>query len=345
MVLSPALFSQFSAAKAADRTVDVVSSPSAVRKEGVELFKEKTGITVRAAPYISPTDTMGKLLSGSGSYDAMITLTDLVRPSLDEAVRRRVLHEIELTKVTNYKDIGTMFNNDIMKVDGRVYSVPIFWGFNPVIYNRKFIKDGDPLTDSYKMLLDDRYKGRVCIRDDAHESMHMVALCLGHKNPSDMEPGDIKEVINYLISKKSNFRALWSKFAEAVQLMASGEVHALFGWLLMRNTLKAQGFDVVSNHPREGLLWWVHGAFIPAGSRNPDGAHAWINFLVSPEYGHMLSELSGVPSTSNAAKNSFTKEQQKQHGYDELDNGLMVKLGRPKHLDLWLEGWSQFKAA
>jgi spermidine/putrescine transport system substrate-binding protein len=343
-LLSPALLPQFAAAETGS-TLNVLSSPSAVRKEGVEMFKEKTGITLRAAPYVSPTNTMGKLLSGSAPYDAMITLSDLVRPSLKEAVGRGVLHPIDLAKVPNSKDIGKLFDNDIMKVDSNAYSVPIYWGFNPVLYNRKFIKDGDPLTDSYKLLLDDRYKGVVSIRDDAHESMHMTALCLGHKNPSEMDASDIKEVTKFLISKKGNFRALWSKFAEAVQLMASGEVHAMFGWLLMRKTLQAQGFDVVSNHPKEGLLWWVHAAFIPATSHNVEGAHIWINFLVSPEFGHKLSEISGVPSTSQAAKNSFSKDLQKKYGYDELDNGPMVKLAKPKHLDLWLEAWSQFKAA
>jgi len=174
----------------------------------------------------------------------------------------------------------------------------------------------------------------------------MIALCMGHKRPAEMDPADIKDVTKFLISKKSHFRGMWSKFAEAVQMMASEEVHAMFGWLLMRKTLRQQGVDIGSNHPKEGLLWWVHAGFLPAGSTKVDGADKWMNFLISRDFGKQLTESAGVLSTSQAAKDSFTPKEQKDHGYDVLDNGRpMVRLEQPKHLDLWLEAWSEFKAA
>ena len=129
-------------------------------------------------------------------------------------------------------------------------------------------------------------------------------------------------------------------------MMASGEVHAMFGWLLMRKTLREQGVAVVSNHPKEGLLWWVHAAFVPAGTQKANDAFTWINYLISPEFGKNLTETTGVPSTSQAAKDSFTKQQQTDYGYDVLDSGKpMTRLEQPLHLDLWLQAWSEFKAA
>jgi spermidine/putrescine transport system substrate-binding protein len=343
VALSAALDPRFAFAQ--NKVLDVLMPPSAVRKEALAMFEEQTGIKVRAAPYVSPTDNMGKLLSGA-RFDALITLSDLVKPSLAEAVKRKVILPFDVATVPNIDNLSPLFKRDLLVQDGKPYAVPIYWGFNPVLYNRKFIKDGDPLTDSYSLLLDDRYKGRVAIRDDAHESIHMVALCMGHKEPAAMDAKDIKEVTKFLISKKGNFRALWSKFAEAVQLMSSGEVHAMFGWLLMRTTLQKQGLDVVSNHPKEGLLWWVHAAFLPAAAERPNEGKQWVNFLISKEWGRKLTELSGVPSTSRVAKESFTPEQQKTYGYDTLDSGKpLVRLGSPVHMDLWLEAWSEFKAA
>jgi spermidine/putrescine transport system substrate-binding protein len=329
-----------------EKTLDVIMPPSAIRPETLATFEKLSSIKVRPAPYVSPVDTMGKLLQSGGRFDMMVTLSDLVRPNLKEAVSRKLLTPIDLKQVTNAQKLAQLFRPDAMEVDGKTYSIPVYWGYNPVLYNTKFIKEGDPLTDSYSLLLDDRYKGRVAIRDDAHESMHMVALCMGHKQPSQMSPAQIKDLTKFLISKKSNFRGMWSKFAEAVQMMASGEVHAMFGWLLMRKTLRQQGVQVASNHPKEGLLWWVHAAFLPAGSGKTAEADTWINFLISPEFGKSLTETSGVPSTSQAAKDSFTPQQQAEHGYDVLDSGKpMVRLEQPKHLDLWLQAWSEFKAA
>ncbi len=333
-------------ALAQEKTLDVIMPPSAIRPETLAQFEKVSGIRVRPAPYVSPVDTMGKLLGSGGRFDMMVTLSDLVRPNLEEAVGRKLLTPIDLSKVTNSRQIATLFKPDIMEVGGKAYSMPVYWGYNPVLYNQKYIKTGDPLTDSYTLLFDDRYKGRVAIRDDAHESMHMTALCLGHRRPSQMEPSDIKEVTKFLISKKGNLRGMWSKFAEAVQMMTSGEVHAMFGWLLMRKTLKQQGVDIASNHPKEGLLWWVHAGFIPAGTAKVDDAEIWINFLISPEFGKTLTETTGVPSTSQAAKDGFTPEQQKDLGYDVLDSGKpMVRLEQPKYLERWLEAWSEFKAA
>jgi spermidine/putrescine transport system substrate-binding protein len=331
---------------AQEKTLDVIMPPSAIRPETLAAFEKLSGIKVRPAPYVSPVDTMGKLLQSDGRFDMMVTLSDLVRPNLKEAVSRKLLTPIDLNQVSNAQKLAALFKPDAMEVDGKTYSIPVYWGYNPVLYNTKFIKEGDPLTDSYSLLLDDRYKGRVAIRDDAHESMHMVALCMGHKRPSQMDPAEIKELTKFLISKKGNFRGMWSKFAEAVQMMASGEVHAMFGWLLMRKTLRQQGIPVASNHPKEGLLWWVHAAFLPAGSAKTAEADTWINFLISPEFGKSLTETSGVPSTSQAAKDSFTPQQQADYGYDVLDSGKpMVRLEEPKHLDLWLQAWSEFKAA
>ncbi|MBV9348929.1 MAG: extracellular solute-binding protein [Pseudolabrys sp.] len=333
-------------ALAQEKTLDVIMPPSAIRPETLAEFEKVAGIKVRPAPYVSPVDTMGKLLGSGGRFDMMVTLSDLVRPNIEEAVSRKLLVPLDGAKVTNAKQIASLFKPDIMEVGGKAYSMPVYWGYNPVLYNQKFIKESDPMMDSYAMLFDDRYKGRVAIRDDAHESMHMTALCMGHKRPAQMEPADIKEVTKFLISKKGNLRGMWSKFAEAVQMMASGEVHAMFGWLLMRKTLKQQGVDIASNHPKEGLLWWVHAGFIPAGTTKVEDAEKWINFLISPEFGRTLTETTGVPSTSQAAKDSFSKEQQKELGYDVLDSGKpMVRLEQPKYLERWLEAWSEFKAA
>ena len=181
-------------ALAQEKTLDVIMPPTAIRPETLAEFEKVSGIKVRPAPCVSPVATMGKLFQSGGRYDMMVTLSDLVRPNLAEAVGRKVLTPIDLGKVSNAKKLSALFKPDVMEVDGKPYSIPVYWGYNPVLYNTKFIKDGDPLTDSYSLLLDDRYKGRVAIRDDAHESMHMVALCMGHKRPSEMTPAEIKDL-------------------------------------------------------------------------------------------------------------------------------------------------------
>ena len=87
-------------------------------------------------------------------------------------------------------------------------------------------------------------------------------------------------------------------------------------------------------------------AFGGRRSSKLDDAQTWINYLVSRDFGRKLTESAGVLSASQAAKDSFTPQEQVDHGYDVLDSGKpMVRLEQPKHFDLWLEAWSEFKAA
>lgn len=330
----------------ADSTLDVLMAPSALRPEIVEMFKQRTGITLRPAPYVSPADTLTRLLSGTAPFGGMATLSDLVRPNLAPAVSRRLLQPVDEATVPNLGHLAPAFGPDRLALNGKIYAIPIYWGYNFVLYNRKKVNDEEPALASWNALFDDKFAGRVAIRDDPQEMIQITALAMGNPDPLNMERADIDEVKKFLISKKRNFRTLWGSFAEGMQLMSGGEVDLMYGWLLMRKTLQKQGFDVASSRPQEGLLSWVHAGFIPARSPDPADALRWFDFLLSPEIVSILTDSAGVLSCSQLAVDRLTPEQQRLQGYDVLSSGAKtVRSGLPKHLGLWNEAWSQFKAA
>ena len=149
----------------------------------------------------------------------------------------------------------------------------------------------DPATKSWGLLYDDRYAGRVALRDDAYQSIMTAALALGHKEPTTMSASDLNEVKKFLISKKKNFRALWTKFGEAVNLISSGEV---LGDVRLDADAAPhccrEGIPVASARPKEGLLFWSHAAFIPKDSRKADLAMEVANTMLSEEYSAALTE-------------------------------------------------------
>jgi spermidine/putrescine-binding protein len=323
--------------------------PSPIRPQLRDLIRERLGIEIEAAPYTSPTDTIAKLLApGGGSrYDVMITLTDFVKPALHDAMGRELLLPLDPAKVPNIEHIIPLFKGDVLSKDDKPYTAPFYWGYDSVVYNRAEVPEADELTQSWGVLFDDKYKGRVALRDNAHQSLLVTALYLGHKDPLRMDKSDLDELVKFLVSKKGNFRALWTQFAQAVNLMSSGEVVAMYGWILMRTTLQNQGFNVINNWPKEGLLWWGQAAFVPKGSGAPDLAMEFINFLLSAEYGHMLTKATGgILSASALGRARFTEEERKKLGYDIMERNLnLFRLGLPERLDLWLEAWAKFKSA
>jgi spermidine/putrescine-binding protein len=332
-------------AAAASGSITVLMGPSAVRPELVGPFEEKTGIKVVVAPYVSPTDVMTKMLApgGTRAYDVMGGLTDLSLP----IVEKGLLLPLDMSKIPNVQHLNPMFKQDVLVREGKPYTLPFYWGYDSVLFNTSKVPENDATTQSWGVLFDERYKGRVALRDDAHQSILVTALHMGHKDPLGMDRSDLKEVVRYLISKKSHFRALWSGFAQAINLMASGEVWAMYGWILMRTTLQRQGHPVSNNWPRDGLIVWTQVAFVPKDTAAAPEAYVWLNHLLSKEYGAALTKVNGgILSCSRLVESEFSKAEMRQLGYDLNERGLnLVRLGLPKHLDQWLEAWAEFKSA
>jgi spermidine/putrescine-binding protein len=161
-----------------------------------------------------------------------------------------------------------------------------------------------------------------------------------------MSQADLNRVTQFLISKKRNFRTIWGSFAEAVNLMSSREVDAVFGWIPMRAALQRQGMNVTNNWPSEGLLVFTHSAFIPRESRNADLAHAAINAALSDEFGKQLGQETQYPVTNGNVAASFSEADQARLGYDVEKRGIPLhRYAFPAAMDRWIEAWGRFKAA
>ena len=169
---------------------------------------------------------------------------------------------------------------------------------------------------------------------------------MGVKDPFAMDKSDLKEVTKFLVSKKKNIRTLWTKFGEAVNLISSGEVQAMYGWIAMRAALQRQNLNVTNNWPKEGTIIWNQGGFIPKDSKNGEAAEKVINAMLSTEFGVKLTEVTQYPSTSRVVAATFSKADQAKFGFDAMDRGIkLVRLKFPANLDQWIEAWGNFKAA
>ena len=307
------------------------------------------GIKVDNLPYVSPTDTLAKLMApgGTAQYDMMITLTNFVRgPAMGEKAGEEKILALNLREIPNAKHISPALQSEIITRGGRTYVLPIVWGFESVIYDAAKIPPEDALTQSWNVLFSDKYKGRIAWRDDAHGMIFTAALAMGRPDPLSMSASDVKEVGKFLIDRKKNIRTMWTKFAEAVNMISSGEVNCLYGWIAMRSALEKQGVKAANNWPKEGLPSWSQSAFIPKDTRNADAAHKVINAMLSKEFGAKLTELTEYPSASEEAAKSYSKEYRQKVGFDIVERGVKrVPFNLPQQMDQWVEVWNTVKAA
>jgi spermidine/putrescine-binding protein len=337
--------------QAQDRSLVAVTPGVAMPELAKALLERKTGIRVDLIPYVSPTDTIAKLFApgGTSRFDFMITNMYFVQVPLmgaksgDEKIR-----PFDMSKMTNAGDMIELFQKQMLAQvrDGKTFMVPVYWGYDTAIFRTDKIPEDDPATKSWAILFDDRYAGRVALRDDAYQCIMTAALALGHKEPTTMSLSDLNEVKKFLISKKKNFRALWTKFGEAVNLLSSGEVWLMYGWMPMRAALLREGIPVGSARPKEGLLFWTHSAFIPKDSRKADLAMEIANTMLSEEYSVALTKASNYGPISSKAMASFPVEDQKRFGLDVTDGktALLPELW-PAQMSAWIEAWAAFKSA
>lgn len=313
------------------------------------IVEGSTGVKIENVPYVSPTDTLAKLTSpgGTSRYDLMVSVTNFIKdPVMGEKAGDEYAMALNMGKIPNANNLMPLFKDEVVTRAGKTYLIPVFWGYDSVIFNADKIPADESRTHSWGLLFDDKYAGRVALRDDAHQTITITALHLGINDVWNMDESDLKEVIKFLISKKKNFRTLWTNFGEALNLLSSGEVDALYGWIVMRSRLQKQGMNVKNNWPSEGLLIWNQSAFIPKDAPNAEAAHRVINAMTGAEYGKKLTEVTEYLVTSKAGAEAFTSEQQRKFGYDVRERGLkLVSLEWPKIMDKWIEAWGTFKAA
>lgn len=313
------------------------------------IIEQLSGVKVENAPYVSPTDTLAKLMApgGTRNYDMMISLTQFVKgPALGEKDGDERLHALDMSKIPNAQNLMQLFKKEIVTRAGKTYMIPVVWGYDSVIYNADEIPTEDSLTQSWGVLFDDKYKGRIAWRDDAHGMIMAAALHRGHPDPIAMDASDLKDLTAYLIDRKKNVRTMWTKFGEAVNLISSGEVWAMYGWIAMRAALQKQGLNVTNNWPTDGLLTWNQSGFVPKDSPNTAAAEAVINAMLSKEYGQKLTEVTNYPSTSAEVAALFSAADKRKLGYDLVDRGLkLYGLNFPADIDKWVESWNIIKTA
>ena len=127
-----------------------------------------------------------------------------------------------------------------------------------------------------------KYAGKVGWRDDAVESVQMAALATGQ----DMNnPADLDKVKDKLLALKPQIKTFWSSEDEWNKHIAAGDYDIAVYWSgSAARSKKAINLPVEFVVPKEGAIGWFDGLSIAANAPNPDGAHAFIDFMVDPEF-------------------------------------------------------------
>lgn len=270
-------------------------------KWALELFEKKTGNKVVNDYYNSEQEMLTKLRTSPGTYDVVLMNSVYVA----DAVKEGLIQPIDSAKISNFGDLAPILRDSTsFNFDGKPYAVSWVWGLTSFAYSTEKVKAA---PDSINTIFDDAaFKGKVGMRDDAIEAVQIAALATGQdmNKPADM--GKIKE---RLMSLKDQLSTFWSSEDEWNKHIAAGDFDVAVYWSgSAARAKKAFKLPVEFIVPKEGAIGWFDGLTVTADTKNADAAHAFINFMVDPEFYVKWDNDVGAPASANSKANGMLPE-------------------------------------
>jgi len=253
----------------------------------IEQFTKETGIKVIYSTFESNEAMFAKikLLKGSG-YDLVVPSTYFVNKMRNE----ELIQKLDKTKLTNFGNLNPKLLNQAHD-PGNDYSIPYMWGTTGIMVNtaKVDINSVSGWADFWKP----EFKNQLLLTDDLREVFHLGLRTQGFSGNSTNEE-EIKKAYDRLVLPMPNVR-LFNSESPKVPFM-NGEVSVGMIWNGEAFMANQENEHLKYIYPKEGAVIWVDSLVILKGAKNVDNAHKFIDFILRPEIGKVISEEIGYAS-------------------------------------------------
>jgi len=202
-----------------------------------------------------------------------------------------IIQAIDTSRLSNWGDVFPELQSlKNTQFDGEQWFVPFDWGQTSITYRTDLVDwQGE---DSWALLWDKRYEGRLAMLDAAEDAWWCAAIFAG-VDVENLSDADIAKVRALLSEQRPLLRLYSSDMTTVEQALASGELVAAMTWNSSPQELIRQGVPVRFMNPKEGALTWVCGMVLAADAPHYDKAHDVIDALIDPRSGIFLIEEYG----------------------------------------------------
>jgi len=254
-------------------------------------FEEETGYDLVYDVFDSNELLETRMLAGGSGYD-------LVVPSgtfLQRQISAGAFQPLDYDLLPNAENMWDVISQRTAQYDpGNRYAVNYMWGTTGLGVNvnrvREILGEDAPI-DSLDLLFDPENMEALSECGvhllDAPTEMIPAALTWLGEDPDSHDPDVIAQVEDVYAPIRPyvlNFHN-----SEYINALANGDICVAFGWsgdiLQARDRAEEadNGVEIVYNAPVEGALMWFDMMAIPVDAPNPEGAHAFLNFMMDAE--------------------------------------------------------------
>jgi spermidine/putrescine transport system substrate-binding protein len=224
-----------------------------------------------------------------------------------------ILDPIDTSRLSNWDDLIPSLKTIPGTFEGdKQYFIPTDWGLTSVLYRADLAPEYVG-NESWGMLWDPKYKGRLSMADSLIDGVMVAAIFTGAKDPFNMTDEEMAKTRAALKEQLPLMRYYWTSPADIEQALASGELVATSAWNSSYAALKKEGFDVRYSSPKEGAMTWVCG-FCLMSDHDPaklDRIYDYLDAYASVESGVFALTEYGY---GHGNLNAFAKVEQDQPG-------------------------------
>ena len=211
-----------------------------------------------------------------------------------------VIRPIDPSRLSNWSNVFPSLKDlpGSIGEDGNTYFIPADWGNSSVLFRPdlapEYVDTPDQKNESWAILFDEKYAGRLGIFDSVDGVMAVVGSVIGAENVFDMTEEELAEAQVLLKKQREILRYYWTDQTSVEQGLASGELVASYAWNSAVVELKNQGVNVTYMNPKEGIWTWVCGLTLGVeGPGDENKAYEFIDAWISPASGKNLIEMYG----------------------------------------------------
>ena len=265
-------------------------------------------IKVNYSTYATNEDMYAKITNSAVAYDIVIPSDYMIQ----KMIANDLLLEIDTSRLSNYANISEDFKGLYYDEENK-YSVPYTYGMLGIIYNAEFIDEEDIADQSWSLLWNEKYKGKILQFNNPRDAFG-TAMYWKNININSSDPADWDSALELLKLQKPLLQGYVNDEIFNKMKGASAYIAPYFAGDFL--TMAAENDDLNFYYPTEGTNYFVDAMCIPKTSKNPDIALEYIDYMISLEAATANALYIGYASPNKAVIESQYYKDMLADNYD-----------------------------
>lgn len=263
-------------------------------------FEEETGCTVVMENFDSNEQMYIKVANGE-AYDILVPSDYMIQRLIEEGYLQKLDHSKLDCMYKLCEDVlGLPYDPE------NEYSIPYFWGTAGIVYDTTKVDTEDLEKEGYNIFLDEKYKGDIYLYDSERDSFMMALKALGYSMNTENED-ELQEAYDWLIQCVQTMEPEIVT-DEIIDNMAQGRKALGLIYSGDATYVMDENEDMGYYLPETGTNLWSDAMVIPKNAKNPELAHAFINYACDYDGAYDNSSYVGYTSANQEVLDDLSGE-------------------------------------